>query len=240
MRGRIGGLEADEAAALRVQQHDARGEHVREGRLERREIRVAAERGGGEQDLQVGQRRLGARLQERDDAARHVGGEAGAEEIGLRERARDAVGAHGAQERARLLAPVHQDHRDMVLQVLADARQRDLHRNAHGGASSSGSPMPDSIRSCGELMTPPARITSRSARAATVSAALPVFDADGAASLEEDARGQRLDRRPSGSGASAPGADRRSRRCSAGRCGSSSAGGRSLPAGRRCSRRSTA
>ena len=34
--------------------------------------------------------------------------------------------------------------------------------------SSSGSPMPDSISSCGELMTPPHRITSRSARAMTV------------------------------------------------------------------------
>ena len=38
--------------------------------------------------------------------------------------------------------------------------------------------------------------------------------------------------------AAAPAADRRSRRCSAGRCGSSSAGGRSLPAARRCSPRS--
>ena len=36
--------------------------------------------------------------------------------------------------------------------------------------SSSGSPTPESIRSCGELMTPEARITSLSARAATVSA----------------------------------------------------------------------
>ena len=170
MRGCAAGsadCRADEAAAFRMQQHDAGGEHVGERRLERREIGAAAERGGGEQDLDVRQRRFGsATSEERHDPARHVRGEAGAEEIGLRKRARDAVGAHGPQERARLLAPIDQDDRGMVLQVLAHARQSEPSpRMPNGGASSSGSPMPESIRSCGELMTPPARITSRSARA---------------------------------------------------------------------------
>ena len=57
----------------------------------------------------------------------------------------------------------------------------------------SGSPIPDSIRSCGELITPPARITSRSARAIDPLAAAQIFDPDGATALDQDPRRQRVD-----------------------------------------------
>ena len=47
--------------------------------------------------------------------------------------------------------------------------------------------MPDSIRSCGELIAPPARMTSRPAKARTVIAAfIRVFNADGAMPLKQD------------------------------------------------------
>ena len=46
--------------------------------------------------------------------------------------------------------------------------------------------MPDSIRSCGELIEPPARITSRAACATLLSPRLLVFDAGGAPVLDDD------------------------------------------------------
>ena len=46
--------------------------------------------------------------------------------------------------------------------------------------------MPDSIRSCGELMTPPASMTSRPARAVLVAPFCVVFDADGAVAFEKN------------------------------------------------------
>ena len=57
--------------------------------------------------------------------------------------------------------------------------------------SASGSPMPDSINSCGELMTPPHRMTSRSAWRDNALARFQIFDADRPATLEQDARRQR-------------------------------------------------
>ena len=53
--------------------------------------------------------------------------------------------------------------------------------------------MPESIKSCGELMTPPASNTSRSACATLRSPFLQILDADGAAAVKDDARGESID-----------------------------------------------
>ncbi len=72
-----------------------------ERRLEGLQVRPRAQRRGRQQQLNVRQLELGAALEERDAAAGHVGGEAGAEKIRFGELAADAVVAHHAQERAR-------------------------------------------------------------------------------------------------------------------------------------------
>ena len=55
-------------------------------------------------------------------------------------------------------------------------------------ASARGSPMPESISSCGELTTPAARITSRAARARCVRPRRRYLDPHRAPALDEDAR----------------------------------------------------
>ena len=55
-------------------------------------------------------------------------------------------------------------HRQVVLEVAADAGQV-VHDVDLRGCSSAAGPTPESIRSCGELMAPPLRITSRLAPA---------------------------------------------------------------------------
>ena len=51
----------------------------------------------------------------------------------------------------------------MVLQVLADAGQVGAPRGCRAPAARSAGPMPESFSSCGELIGPPDRITSRRA-----------------------------------------------------------------------------
>ena len=53
----------------------------------------------------------------------------------------------------------------MILQVLADAGQVGDHRDADARGDARRARSPDSMRSCGELMLPPHRITSREASA---------------------------------------------------------------------------
>ncbi len=53
-------------------------------------------------------------------------------------------------------------------------------------------PMPDSSSSCGELIAPPHRITSRAARTVRSSAVLTERHAGGAAAIQRDALGQRI------------------------------------------------
>ena len=60
--------------------------------------------------------------------------------------------------------------------------------------SSPGSPMPESISSCGELITPPARITSRAARAIRRSPSTTYSTPTRACALEDHARRQRVHR----------------------------------------------
>ena len=69
----------------------------------------------------------GAALEKCDTAPGHVGRKAGAQEIGLGELTADAVVAHHAQKWPRLAAVIHEDRRNVVLQIATDAGQRDLH-----------------------------------------------------------------------------------------------------------------
>ena len=59
------------------------------------------------------------------------------------------------------------DHagQDVVVEVLADARQLDVRRRSRRPCSSCGSPMPDSSSRFGDSIAPPQTITSRVARA---------------------------------------------------------------------------
>ena len=122
------------------------------------------ERRAGQQQLHV---RHGRRPEftrgERRHAARNVARDAGAaEQIGVGERHGDAVEPHRAVDGAGGAARSNDDHHgDVVLQVPADAAQRHLRLDAVRCAARPGSPMPDSISTCGELITPPASSTSR-------------------------------------------------------------------------------
>ena len=80
-------------------------------------------------------------------------------DLGLTEQAADFV------VQRRFVAFVDQPRLQVVLHVLADAGQVLLDVDAVFG-SCVGSPMPDSISSCGELIAPPHRMISR--RALTV------------------------------------------------------------------------
>ena len=171
-----------------------------------------------------------------DPAARRLGRRAACQRNRRGECDEDAVGRIVASKRAGLLARVIDERREVVLQVVADARERCRAPRCRVAPACPDRRCPDSINSCGELMTPPARITSRSARAVICSPASVIFDADGAAALEHDAVRQRTGRPPSGWNGSAPGAGRPRRHCSAGRRRIVMLRAQALPAGRRCSR----
>ena len=78
------------------------------------------------------------------------------------DRAPCATGARDRIERDRLRAGDLEIEFQVVLQVLADAGQIVHHRMPVRRSSSAG-PMPESFRSCGELIGPARRITSRRA-----------------------------------------------------------------------------
>ena len=82
-----------------------------------------------EHELDVGDRKLGARLDEGMKSARHHGGGTDAEQIGREHARRHAVEPHLPVERSRAAACERQEHRDMVLQIAAD-RQIDDRRDA--------------------------------------------------------------------------------------------------------------
>ena len=125
----------------------------------------------------------------------------------------------------------------MVLQVAADAGPVGDHLDAVLGADAPAGPMPDSIRSFGELIEEAETITSLRARTVSCRPQRRIDDADGAAPLEDDLLGQHAGQQSARSGASAPGGDRRWRPTSDGPSTPSSPSARSLPAASRCSRR---
>ena len=100
--------------------------------------------------------------------------------------------------------------------------------------SSSGSPMPESMRSCGELMTPPQRITSSPACATTVRPRWTYSTPTARLPSNMSLRHQRINFDSQVFALPAPAADRRRRRCSGGRRAPSFARRRNLPAAHRC------
>ena len=106
----------------------------------------------------------------------------------------------GAVERRALGDLPEQGHERVVLEVVADAGQLVRGPRSPTSRRSSGGPMPESSRSCGEPIAPAARITSRSARAPSRRPRGPVADADRASALELEAgdlrAGDHLEVRP--------------------------------------------
>ena len=129
---RIGGDQLDPAAAFRAQHHGAAGIAVGVGRPKRPEIRCRRHRRGIEDQLDVGQRHIGPAFQERHLAGRQFGGNALAAPIGVGQRRHDAVEAHRPVQGARAFTPIGHARRNVVLQILADARQRHLHGDIVG------------------------------------------------------------------------------------------------------------
>ncbi len=82
-----------------------------------------AERTCNEQKLRVGQLVGARRLEEADQSARQIGGEAGAEHRALRQRQRNAIEPEIFLHRPAAVAAIDDQRRDMVLQILADAGQ---------------------------------------------------------------------------------------------------------------------
>ena len=234
----VGRGEVDPAAALRAQHHCAAGKAVGVGRANRRKIGRGRHRRGVEQQLDIGQRpgRSPARFQKRHQPARQVGGDPAAAEIRVRQLPRNAVGAHRGVQRARLLA----GDRPPAPRCGPAGCSR---RRATGvtatpcAAESPGSPTPDSINSCGELMTPP-REDHLAFGTSDVAFAGVRYSTPRRGRPRTGCASPAPRPRPRDWAAPAPAADRRPRRCSAGRCGSCFGSGRNLPAAHRCSRRS--
>ena len=181
-----------------------------------------------------GSSRSGRVFDKAGPAARRLARRAGAKAVAARERDEDAVKPHRGDKRAGLMARIIGEHRQVVLQVVADARKRRLHgdavlrqpvRIADAGQHQQLRRVDDAARK-DDL----ARSASRHLLAAAV-----IFDADGAAPVEHDACASapvstlRLERVSAGAG-------KPRRHCSAGRGGSSAAYAQALPAGRRCNR----
>ena len=122
-RQRIGRGQRDVAAALRLHGDDAGGEAVGERRLERRRNRARPPSGAAvNRSCTSGSGRVSSLFRKATTPPGTSPEKPVAGQIGLGEVEPDPVGAHHAEERARRLAPVHQDDRDVVLQVLADRR----------------------------------------------------------------------------------------------------------------------
>ena len=87
--------------------------------------RCGVRRRAAEHELDVGHRELRPRLDEGVQPARHHGAGSGAEEVGADHAARHAVETHLAVERAGALRAKHDQHGEMILQVLADRQVDD-------------------------------------------------------------------------------------------------------------------
>ena len=159
------------------------------------EVGPCTERRRRQQQLDVGQRDIVARFQEGGHAARHVGRETLAEEIGFRQFAADPVGPHHVVEGRRFLAPVHQDGRGVVLQVPPDAGQVELdvdrQRLQVGRRPDAGE-----LQQLRRVDHPAAEQHLPLGTGHAGLAILRIFDAGGTRALQEDASGQRpgLDR----------------------------------------------
>ncbi len=140
-------------------------------------------------------------------------------------------------ERPGLLARIGDARRNVVLQILADAGQRRLDGDVVGGEFGriADARQHQKLRRVDDAA---AQDHFALGMRGDGFAALDIFDAGGAAAVENDFRRQRLDLDGEVWPLPAPAADRRRRRCSGGRPSPSSARCRSLPAARRCNRAS--
>jgi hypothetical protein len=114
------------APAFRPQHDGAACVAIRIWTPEGHQIRRRGERSRVKDELHVRQGDVRPALEECHLPGRQVGGDAFAEQIGSRQCRHDAVEPHRPVERARFLAQIGDGRRDVVLQILADARQRDF------------------------------------------------------------------------------------------------------------------
>jgi hypothetical protein len=118
---RVRRRQLDTAAALRPQHHRAAAETVGVGAGEWWQIGRRRLRGGGKQELHVGQLSGKRAFQKRHHAARQVGGEARAEEVGFGEINRDAVEPHLGMKRSRRIRAGQRQLEEMLVRLLAEA-----------------------------------------------------------------------------------------------------------------------
>ena len=147
---------------------------------------VVDERHRSEDQLEIGHVELGTGAHEParfGDVRREHAAPAGEEPPEVADRL-------GRRERHRLLRVHDLHHREVVLQVLPDAGQIRHDGDARTQASWSAGPIPDNMRSCGELIAPPDTMTSFR-RLPLRPAVDDVLDAGRARAVEDDPPGVR-------------------------------------------------
>ncbi len=125
-RARIGRTQPDLAAAGRMQHHRPAHKCILRPLAHAGKPRLRFRRHEAGEELDVGLRKIGSALQESHHRPGHFGGEAGAEEVRLRHRQQQPVVAQLAHERSVALALEFDAAGDVILQILAHARQRHL------------------------------------------------------------------------------------------------------------------
>src|SRR5262249_16960815 len=111
---RIGGTQPNHPRAFRAKEGHTGEEPIGKSGLERRQVNIATGRPGPDDELQIGQRLLGAAFEKSRPAAWQVRGISGTEKVGLSHAKCGAVEAHVMPEWAGLSAAIFNSCSEMI------------------------------------------------------------------------------------------------------------------------------